>query len=83
MAREMEEWPPPAALVADEVIETEPQAAFPLLPTFVPILRFANPVMMRVAGKVQGGVTSEEWLYMVMRFQTNEAIVMRYTATGR
>ena len=31
------------------------------------ILRFANPVMMRVAGKVQGGVMSDRWfegLYM-------------------
>ena len=44
------------------------------------IIRFANPVMMRVAGKVQGGVMSERWyegLYMGMRFRTDEAVVMR------
>ena len=43
------------------------------------ILRFANPVMMRVVGKAKGGVTSERWfagLYMRMRFHTNEAVVM-------
>ena len=43
-------------------------------------MRFANPVMMRVAGKVQGGVMAELWLeglYMGMRFHTNEAVVMR------
>ena len=44
------------------------------------LVRFANPVMMRVAGKVQGGVMAERWfegLYMGMRFHTNEAVVMR------
>ena len=44
------------------------------------VLRFASPLLMRVAGKVQGGVMSERWfegLYMEMRFRTNEAIVLR------
>ena len=44
------------------------------------LVRFANPVMMRVAGKVQGGVMVErcfEGLYLGMRFHTNEAVVLR------
>ena len=44
------------------------------------ILRFANPVMMRVAGKLQGGVMSErlfEGLYMGMRLHTKVAMGMR------
>ena len=45
------------------------------------ILRVASAVVMRVAGKVQGGVMSERWfegLYMGLMFHTNEAIVMRF-----
>ena len=37
------------------------------------LLRVANQAMMRVAGKVQGGVMSERWFegsYMGMRFHT-------------
>ena len=44
------------------------------------ILRFANPVMMRVAAKVQGGVMFERWfegLYLGMRFHSKVAVVMR------
>ena len=44
------------------------------------IIRFANPVMMRIAGKIQSGVMSKMWfegLYMRMRFHTNETVVMR------
>ena len=44
------------------------------------IVRFGNPVVMRVAGKIHGGVMSEglfEGLYMEMRFHTNEAVVMQ------
>ena len=44
------------------------------------IVRFANPVMMRVAGKVQGGFMPEwrfEGLFMGMRLHTNEAVVMQ------
>ena len=44
------------------------------------ILRFENPVMLKVTGEVQGGVLPERWfegLYMRMGFQTNEAVVMR------
>ena len=44
------------------------------------IVRFANPVVMRVTGKVQGGVMSErrfEGLYVGMTFRTNEAVVMQ------
>ena len=43
-------------------------------------LRFANPVMIRVAAQVQGGVMFGRWFegwYMGLRFHTNEAIVMR------
>ena len=45
-------------------------------------LRFANLVVMRVAGKVHGGVISERWfegLYVGMRFRTNEAVVMQFS----
>ena len=44
------------------------------------ILRLANLVVMRVAGKVQVGVMSERWfeaLYLGMRFRANEAVVMQ------
>ena len=44
------------------------------------IIRLANLVVMRFAGKVQGGVMSERWfegLYLGMTFHTNEAVVMQ------
>ena len=44
------------------------------------IIRFANPLMMRIAGKIHSGVMSKMWfegLYMRMRFHTNETVVMR------
>ena len=44
------------------------------------IIRFANLVVMRFAGKVQGGVMSARWfegLYLAMMFYTNEAVMMQ------
>ena len=35
MGREVEGWPPPAAVFAEEESESEPPTAFPSLPTFV------------------------------------------------
>ena len=44
-------------------------------------LRFSNAVMMRVVGKVQGGLGTERCfaLYIGMRFHANDTTVIRWS----